>query len=103
MRMEHHTGPMPPNELAQEAVDAVRNALARHVQRPTDEPAPDLAAALHELARDARQKAVPPEQLLLILKRIWQAIPDAGDIRDQDHTRFLQRVVTMCIKEYFSE
>ena len=104
MKMQHDTGPMPPNELAQQTVDSVRRALERYPQHPAAEPAPEVRAALHELARDARQKAIPPEQVLLILKRIWQALPDVEHARDRDEqTRVLQRVVTMCIKEYFGD
>ena len=104
MMMEHDTGPMPPNELAQETVDAVRRALESYLRRPSEEPAPEVRVALHKLAREARQKAVPPEQLLLILKRTWQSLPDVENARDQrEQTRVLQRVVSMCIKEYFAD
>lgn len=104
MKMQHDTGPMQPNELDQQTVESVRRALERYVQGPAAEPAPEVRAALHELARDARQKAMPPEQVLLVLKRIWQSLPDVEHARDRDEeTRILQRVVTMCIKEYFAD
>jgi hypothetical protein len=108
MMMQHDMGPMPPNALAQETVDAVRRALERYVRstasEPASEPAPELRIALHQLAREAKEKAVPPEQLLVALKGIWQSIPDVESARDHtEQTRVLQRVVTICIKEYFSD
>src|SRR5689334_23341605 len=104
MMMEHQTGPMSPNAIAQEAVDSVRSALERHVESLAMEPAPDLRAALHALALDARSKAVPPEHLLVTLKSIWQSLPSVEKARDHaEQTQVLQRVVTICIKEYFAE
>jgi hypothetical protein len=104
MMMQHDTGPMPPNALDKETVDSVRRALQRYVQASTSEPAPELGTALHALAREAREKAVPPEELLVTLKGVWQALPDVEKARDPtEQTVILQRVVTMCIKEYFAD
>lgn len=101
--MEHDSGPMPPNELAPGAVDALRCALEEYVRHPT-ESAPDLRAALHDLAREARLIAMPPEELLLLLKRTWNGLPEVMSAPDQSsQLRVLQSVVTMCIKEYFAD
>jgi hypothetical protein len=104
MMMQHSTGPMSPNALAQEAVDSVRVALERYVETLPSEPAPELRTALHALAQDARAKAVPPEHLLVALKHIWQSLPSVERVHDYgEQRRVLQRVVTICIKEYFAE
>ena len=104
MKMQHDTGPMLPNALAQEAVDSVRIALEQYVDTLAAEPAPELRTALHVLAQDARAKAVPPEHLLIALKRIWQTLPTVEKAQDYaEQTRVLQRVVTICIKEYFAD
>lgn len=104
MMMQHDPGPIVPNALAQETVDSVRRSLQRYVQRPASEPAPELREALHALAKEARQKAVSPEQLLVTLKEVWQTLPEVEQARHYDEqTRILQRVVTICIKEYFAE
>ena len=76
----------------------LNRALRRFPQKP------ELRIALHQLAREAKEKAVPPEQLLVALKVIWQSIPNVENAPDRtEQTRVLQRVVTICIKEYFSE
>jgi len=104
MKMQHDTGPMPPNALAQKTVDSVCSALEHYVHAPECEPAPELRAALKDLAHEARQKAIAPEQLLLVLKGIWRSLPDIENARDHDEqTRLLQRVVSMCIREYFAD
>jgi hypothetical protein len=101
--MEYDSGPMPPNELAQETVDAVRRALERYAREPA-EAGPSLRAALHELAHEARLAAVPPEHLLIVLKRTWHDLPNVANASDQaEQTRNLQTVVTMCIKAYFGD
>jgi hypothetical protein len=101
--IQHDMGPMPPNALAQETVDAVRRALQRYACSPAGEPTPELGTALHALAREARLKQVPPEHLLVTLKGVWQGLPEVENARDHDEqTRLLQRIVTICIKEYFA-
>lgn len=103
MMMQPDTGPMSPNALAQEAVESVRTALEQYVETLTAEPSPELRSALHALAQDARAKAVPPEHLLITLKGVWQSLPTVEKARDHaEQTRVLQRVVTICIKEYFA-
>ena len=43
-----------------------------------------------------------PEQLLGVLKSMWHSLPSVRAISDSsDQVRLLQRVVTMCIKEYY--
>ena len=104
MKMQHDPSPMLPNALAQETVDRVRLALMRSVEVTGTEAAPDLRGALHALAREARTKDVTPEQLLVTLKGIWQSLPDIENARDyNERNLILQRVVTVCIKEYFAD
>jgi len=105
MMMQHDTGPMPPNVLAHETVDAVRRALQRYVVAASAiDAASTLRTALQGLAHEARGKHIPPEQLLVTLKSIWQALPEVENARDHNEkTRILQRIVTICIQEYFAE
>jgi hypothetical protein len=54
------------------------------------------------MAGEARSKSMLPEQLLVVLKDIWYALPAVRAIDDAGaQIRLLQRVVTMCIKEYY--
>jgi len=103
--MKHYDhGPMLPNALAHETVESVRRALQRYARSADAEPAAELRNALHDLGREARQKSVSPEQLLVTLKSIWRSLPEMEGARNPaEETLVLQRVVSMCIKEYFAE
>jgi hypothetical protein len=55
------------------------------------------------MASEAREKEMMPEHLLIVLKDTWAELPEVRALPETGHqVRLLQRVVTMCIKEYFS-
>jgi hypothetical protein len=88
-------------ELAPETIEAVRAALALYVVTPL--PGDELRSTLCALSAEARKKAILPEQLLVLLKEIWYSLPTAQAMTEPaEQTRLLQRIVTMCIKEYYS-
>jgi len=100
--MAHDSGATPPHELTAETVLHVRNALEALVRAPsTDGDA--VRDALRQLASEARERGLPPEQLLIVLKETWYALPAVYSLHDpSEQVRLLQRVVTMCIKEYYA-
>jgi hypothetical protein len=92
----------PAVSLAPETIVTVRETLARYRQDRTDTPA--LHATLHSMAREARTSGVLPEQLLIVLKDIWYGLPEARRHEEPaDQSRLLQRVVTACIKGYYTD
>ena len=92
-----------PNVVSDRALGAVRDALVRSLQASA-EPTEEVRSALNALAREARERGVPPEQLLVVLKRIMHDLPEIRDAEPPaDQASTLQRVVTLCIKEYFSD
>jgi len=100
MMMAHDSSPTPPSGLAEETTEAVRAALVRYLRAPGSPN--ELRSALNRMADEARSKAILPEHLLITLKRLWSSLPEVralGDVEEQ--TRMLQRVVTMCIREYY--
>ena len=112
MMMAHDAGSMPPNAIADQTVELVRGALERYVRAaptavgagPSADASSELRTALQTLAREARQKQVAPERLLLVLKGIWFGLPKVQSAKEpSEQTQILQRVVTMCVKEYFAE
>jgi hypothetical protein len=55
------------------------------------------------VAAEAREKAILPEHLLIALKDVWSNLPEVRTMPETgQQVRLLQRVVTMCIKEYYS-
>jgi hypothetical protein len=100
MIMAHDSSPTPPSGLAQETTEAVRTALVRYLRAPSSPN--ELRDALNRMADEARAKAILPEHLLIALKQLWSSLPEVRSIGDVDEqTRMLQRVVTMCIREYY--
>lgn len=98
--MAHDSSPTPPSGLAEETTNAVRVALLQYLRAPSSPV--DLRQALNRMADEARAKSILPEHLLITLKQIWSSLPEVravGDVEEQ--TRMLQRVVTMCIREYY--
>ena len=62
----------------------------------------ELRAALGRLSAEARERGVPPESVLVHLKQEWNSLPLADShAGTNNRAAALQRVVTMCIKEYF--
>ena len=100
MMMAHDSSPGPV-ALEAETLDAVRKALINYVDAPS-QPTP-LRDALQRMAGEARDKAMLPEQVLIVLKDIWYTLPGVQAITDaNEQVKLLQRVVTICIKEYYA-
>jgi hypothetical protein len=100
MMMAHDSSSSPSSRLDDESLDAVRLALRAYLQ-DSQEPG-DLQASLLRLASEARARNIPPEQLLITLKETWNTLPEVRSMKDaREQVRLLQRVVTMCIREYY--
>ena len=55
------------------------------------------------LADEARTRHIRAEQLLVVLKETWNSLPQVRGMADStQQARLLERVITMCIKEYYS-
>jgi hypothetical protein len=101
MMMAPDPTPPPGPVFSAEVLTRTREALSRYFHNP-NAPGDYLREALDELATEARIKAVPPEQLLVVLKDLWYSLPAVRTIDDFGaQVRTLQMVVTMCIKEYY--
>ncbi|MFI5229696.1 MAG: hypothetical protein ACHQWU_11550 [Gemmatimonadales bacterium] len=99
--MAHDSTPRP-GAIAGETIDAVRSALLQQLDGESNDES--LRLALRGMAAEAREKGVPPEQLLVVLKDIWYSSPGVrGMSEPADQIRRLQRVVTICIKEYYGD
>jgi hemoglobin-like flavoprotein len=98
--MAHDSSQTPPSRLDDESVDAVRLALRAYLLNSQDPSA--LQASLFRIAAEARERAILPEQLLIVLKEAWGSLPEVRSMTDtRQQVSLLQRVVTMCIKEYY--
>jgi hypothetical protein len=101
MMMAYDSSQTPPSRLDDATLDTLRAALQQYL---LDTSASNgLRSALMSLSTEAREKAILPEQLLVVLKDMWNVLPEVRAMPDTtEQIRLLQRVVTMCIKEYYS-
>jgi hypothetical protein len=100
MMMAFDSSQNPPSRLSDDATQGVRVALRDYVASGSSS---GLRQALVQQAADAREKSVPPEQVLIALKHIWISLPEVRVMADTGNQMLLlERVVTMCIKEYYS-
>lgn len=101
MMMAFDSGPTPPSRLDDATVAAVRDALRLYL---SDDAQPGaLHQALLRMSVEARDKEMRAEQLLVLLKETWSTLPEVRAMIDtREQVRMLQRVVTMCIKEYYT-
>ena len=63
----------------------------------------DVEPALRRIAAEARLKQMRAEHLLLVLKDVWYSLPGVSHVQEgvtQDAS--LQRVVSCCIRAYYS-
>ena len=62
-----------------------------------------LQEALHRVAAEARSKHMLAERLLIALKDVWYSLPAIRQSPvGETQNRMLQRIVTLCIREYYS-
>ena len=91
-----------PGSLSEETIAAVRTALIQYAGSPTT--GERLGETLREMAAEARDVSMLPEQLLVVLKDIWYSLPNVRAMKEPaEQVRLLQRVVTMCIREYYAD
>jgi len=98
MMMAHDTRDRGPS-LKPESIAKLTAALDAYIR---DEQSDELRRCLQGIAVEARELGMQAEQLLGVLKDVWYAQPslrEGGDKADQ--TLLLQRVVSICIREYY--
>jgi len=60
--------------------------------------------ALRIVAAEARRKKMHAEQLLVVLKDVWYALPGMNHLQEgMTQPASLQRVVSCCIRAYYSQ
>lgn len=79
---------------------ALASALENYAVRAD---ATALQPALQSIATEARERQMLAEHLLVVLKDIWYSVPQIAQAPQGElQNRLLQRVVALCIREYYS-
>ena len=88
-----------PDTVSDAVPDTVQEPLAPRPAPPTPDVAP-VRAALRAVCDAARAHGLRADQLLVLLKRDWAALPWTARVR-RDGDDVLSRVVSLCIQEYY--
>ena len=89
--------------LSESTMKELRTALTEQLKRP-DGPTPELADLLRKIAREAHEQSIPPEELIVIFKQLWNSLAEALRPQNADqYERIRQRLVTLCIQAYYAE
>lgn len=92
--------PLAPASLSGETVDALRRALRAHLGRAESDD--ELRRAVRRMCNELRAKGLQAEQLLVAFKELWQSLPEAQQLPfGPPRYDALDRIITMCIEEYY--
>jgi hypothetical protein len=90
----------PAPQLDAETVDSLRSVMDRALRRGNH--GNELQDVLTRAAAEARDKAIPPEQLLIIMKDLWHSLPELRRTTDSEkQTELLQELISRCIERYY--
>jgi len=60
-----------------------------------------LRHTIRELCAEAQRAGLRPEELIVLFKATWRSRPELGTVSRGELTPALDRVITMCIEEYY--
>ena len=81
----------------------LRSALAEQFKRPAG-PTPELADLLKRVGSEAHRNDIPPEELIVIFKSLWNFLAESLRPQNADqYERVRQQLVTLCIQAYYAE
>jgi hypothetical protein len=82
-------------------VDAMRAMLGRSAANGSHDP--QLQDLLCATAAEARNRGIRAEQLLIMMKDIWYALPDVAARTSSDvDNALLEDLISRCIREYYA-
>jgi hypothetical protein len=98
--MAFDRAPSPPS-LEPKTVEALRAAFSQSIASGNH--SDELHHLLCTAAREARDKGIHAEQLLVAMKEIWLSHPDLlAAPRHTTANTLLQELVSRCIREYYA-
>lgn len=81
----------------------LRSALIGQLQN-LDSPTEELGVLLRKIGREAHERGIRPEQLIIIFKQLWNSLAESLRPQNADqYERTRQLLVTLCIKAYYAE
>jgi hypothetical protein len=72
--------------------------------RNPDAASSELIVQIEQLAKEAREQHIPPEQVIVAFKQLWNdAVDSLRPQRHDQYERLRQGLVTQCIRAYYAE
>lgn len=85
---------------SRESLEMLRSALSRYVRGPTDDV--QVCEALAVLAKEASERKLYAEHMLIAFKRVWAEMPEVQAIpNEKERQRLLDHLVKLCIDAYY--
>ena len=89
-----------PSVLSERATTALRSALQGQLRQPSTDHS--LRRALRAFCIEARTRELRAEQLILLFKRVWRTLPEARGADTRKKQDMLDRLITICVEEYYA-
>lgn len=89
--------------LSEATVKNLRAGIIEQLQHP-ETPLPELVALVRDIAREAHEQDIQPEQLIVTFKKLWNNLAESLRPQNADqYERVRQRLVTLCIQAYYAK
>lgn len=90
-----------PRPLSDETLAVLRNAVLGHLEGRSD-PDRGLEQAVAAVVKEARQRAMRPEELIIAFKALYATLPDPPTTAARtEQLKLREQLVTACIRAYF--
>jgi hypothetical protein len=93
----------PVSSLSENTLKELRTALTEQLKSP-EGPTQELSTLLRKVAKEAHDRDIKPEQLIIIFKQLWNSLAESLRPQNADQYELVrQRLVTLCIRAYYAE
>jgi hypothetical protein len=81
----------------------LRTVVIEQLKQP-EAPTAEMVRSLRNAGREAREKNIPPEAVIVTFKQLWSELAQSSRPQYPDqYERLRQRLVTVCIQAYYAE
>lgn len=90
-----------PRPLSDDTLAVLRSAVVGHIQRAMN-PEPGLERAVAAVVREARERSMRPEELIIAFKSLYSSLPEPSTTAARtEQSRLREQLVTACIRAYY--
>jgi hypothetical protein len=91
------------NSFSDSTMKNLRNVVIEQLRQP-ETPTAEMITSLGNAGREAREKHIPPEEVIVTFKQLWSELAQSSRPQYPDqYERLRQRLVTVCIQAYYAE